>query len=452
MRNLILYLSIFLFIEVVLYWIMYDPYQLNFQLGYDINIGSVNIHFGVDGLSLFFIFLVSLLVPCCLLFNWKTSIFEATEYCICLFFMECVLIFVFTILDMLLFYIFFESILLPMFIFIGIFGSRKRRIHAAYLLFFYTLFGSLIMLGAIVLLYIHVGSTDIQFLQSIEFTFEREVLLWIAFFLSFSIKVPMYPFHIWLPEAHVEAPTEGSVLLAGVLLKMGSYGFLRILIPIFWNATIFFIPLIFILCSLAIVYTSFVTLRQIDLKRIIAYSSIAHMNVSILGLFALNIYSIVGSVFLMIGHGIISAALFFIIGILYDRYKTRLVKYYSGLVQMMPMFSVFFFIFILGNISFPGTCNFIGEILVFFGLSYLNLWLILVISIGIFLCTVYSMLLYNRVSFGYLNINNLINLFDLNKLEFFLLLPFVLFLLLWGIYPDLLISNLLLPSYNLIFV
>jgi len=452
MRTLILYVTLFIFFEVVFYWITYDPYQINFQLGYDISIKSTNIHFGVDSLSLFFIFLVSLLIPCCILFNWKTSILDVREYCICLFFMECVLIFVFSVLDILLFYIFFESILLPMFIFIGIFGSRKRRIHAAYLLFFYTLLGSLIMLGAIILLYVHVGSTDIQFLQSVEFTINRELLLWVAFFLSFSIKVPMYPFHIWLPEAHVEAPTEGSVLLAGVLLKMGSYGFLRILIPIFWNATIFFIPLVFILCSLAIVYTSFVTLRQIDLKRIIAYSSIAHMNISILGLFALNIYSIVGSVFLMIGHGIVSAALFFLIGILYDRFKTRLVKYYSGIVQILPLFSTFLFIFILGNVSFPGTCNFIGEVLIFFGLSYSNLWLIFVLSIGIFLCTVYSMLLYNRITFGYLNSNHLTHLFDINKLEFFLLLPFVLFLILWGIYPTLLINDLLLPSYTFIFI
>lgn len=452
MRTLILYVTIFIFFEVVFYWITYDPYQINFQLGYDISIRSTNIHFGVDSLSLFFIFLVSLLIPCCLLFNWKTSILDVKEYCICLFFMECVLIFVFSVLDVLLFYIFFESILLPMFIFIGIFGSRKRRIHAAYLLFFYTLFGSLVMLGAIILLYIHVGSTDIQFLQSVEFSINRELLLWIAFFLSFSIKVPMYPFHIWLPEAHVEAPTEGSVLLAGVLLKMGSYGFLRILIPIFWNATVFFIPLIFILCSLAIIYTSFVTLRQIDLKRIIAYSSIAHMNISILGLFALNIYSIVGSIFLMIGHGIISAALFFLIGIIYDRFKTRLVKYYSGIVQIMPLFSMFFFVFILGNISFPGTCNFIGETLIFFGLSYSNLWLVLVLSFGIFLCTAYSIILYNRTTFGYLNTTNLTYLFDISKLEFFLLLPFVLFLILWGIYPTLLIGDLLLPSYTFIFI
>lgn len=452
MRTLILYVTLFIFFEVVFYWITYDPYQINFQLGYDISIRSTNIHFGIDSLSLFFIFLVSLLIPCCILFNWKTSILDVKEYCICLFFMECVLIFVFSVLDILLFYIFFESILLPMFIFIGIFGSRKRRIHAAYLLFFYTLLGSLVMLGAIILLYIHVGSTDIQFLQSVEFTMNRELLLWAAFFLSFSIKVPMYPFHIWLPEAHVEAPTEGSVLLAGILLKMGSYGFLRILIPIFWNATIFFIPLVFILCSLAIVYTSFVTLRQIDLKRIIAYSSVAHMNISILGLFALNIYSIVGSIFLMVGHGIISAALFFLIGILYDRFKTRLVKYYSGIVQIMPLFAIFFFIFILGNISFPGTCNFIGETLIFFGLSYSNLWLVLVLSFGIFLCTVYSILLYNRTIFGYLNTSNLTYLFDMSKLEFFLLLPFILFLILWGVYPTLLIGDLLLPSYTFIFI
>lgn len=453
MRHLIFYLTIFIFIEVIFYWITYDPYQLNFQMGHDINIGSIELHFGIDSLSLFFIFLISLLIPACILFNFKNKIFNINEYCILLFLLECLLIFVFTVLDVLLFYISFESVLLPIVVFIGIFGSRERRIHAAYLLFFYTLIGSLLMLGAIIIIYVHVGSTDIQFLQSVEFSLDREIFLWVAFFISFSIKIPMYPFHIWLPEAHVEAPTEGSVILAGILLKMGSYGFLRILIPIFWNATIFFIPLIFLLCSLGIVYTSFVTLRQIDLKRIIAYSSIAHMNISILGLFAFNIYSIVGSIFLMIGHGIVSAALFFMIGMLYNRYKTRVIYYYSGIVQIMPLFSSFFFIFILGNISFPGTCNFIGEVLIFFGLCQVNLWLIIVISIGMFLCTVYSMLLYNRINFGYLNIDNkLYRSFDLTKLEFFLLVPFIFFLIVWGVFPGILIGDLLLPSYSYLFI
>lgn len=452
MRKYLLYLTLFIFIEVVFYWITYDPYQLNFQFGYDINFISINLHFGIDSLSLFFIFLISFLIPCCFLFNWKTTIININEYCICLFCMECVLIFVFSTLDIFLFYIFFESILIPMFIFIGIFGSRARKIHASYLLFFYTLFGSLVMLGSIILVQIHIGSTDIQFIQSVELSLQREIFLWIAFFLSFSIKIPMYPFHIWLPEAHVEAPTEGSVLLAGVLLKMGSYGFLRILFPILWNATVFFIPLIFVLCSLAIVYTSFVTLRQIDLKRIIAYSSIAHMNISILGLFTLNIYSIIGSIFLMISHGIISAALFFTIGILYDRYKTRLIKYYSGIVQIMPLFSVLYFLLILGNISFPGTCNFIGEVLIFFGLIGWNIWSILIISIGIFLCTVYSILIYNRIVFGYYNISNFTYLFDILKYEFFLLVPFIIFMFFFGVCPSVLLDDLLLPSYGFLFI
>lgn len=452
MRKYLLYLTLFIFIEVILYWIMYDPYQLNFQFGFSVDFVSTTIHFGVDGLSLFFIFLISFLVPCCFLFNWKTSIIDVREYCICLFFMECVLIFVFSVLDILLFYVFFESVLIPMFIFIGLLGLRERRIHASYLLYFYTLFGSLMMLGSLILVYIHIGSTDLQFLQGTEISLQREIFLWIAFFFSFSVKIPMYPFHVWLPEAHVEAPTEGSVLLAGILLKMGSYGFLRILVPMFWNATIFFIPLVFVLCSVAIVYTSFVTLRQIDLKRIVAYSSIAHMNISILGFFAMNIYSIVGSIFLMIGHGIVSAALFFMIGIIYDRYKTRLVKYYSGIVHLMPLFAVFFFFFILGNISFPGTCNFVGEVLIFFGLASSNWLSVLVLCVGIFLCTVYSMLLYNKIVFGYFNAFNFIYLLDMTRLEFFLLVPFVLLMFFLGISPYTLIGDILFPCYGFIFV
>lgn len=452
MRKHLLYLTLFIFIEVVLYWIMYDPYQLNFQFGFTVDLLSTSIHFGVDGLSLFFIFLISFLIPCCLLFNWNTCILDVYEYCICLFFMECVLIFVFSILDILLFYVFFESVLIPMFIFIGLQGLRERRIHASYLLYFYTLVGSLMMLGSLILVYIHIGSTDIQFLQSIEISLQREIFLWIAFFLSFSIKIPMYPFHIWLPEAHVEAPTEGSVLLAGILLKMGGYGFLRILVPIFWNATIFFIPLVFVLCSIAIVYTSLVTLRQIDLKRIIAYSSIAHMNISILGFFAMNIYSIVGSIFLMIGHGIVSAALFFVIGIVYDRYKTRLIKYYGGIIQFMPLFAVFCFFFILGNISFPGTCNFVGEVLIFFGLVSSNWLSVLVLCVGVFLCTVYSMLLYNKIIFGYYNMFNLVYLLDITKLEFFLLIPFVLLMFFLGISPYILLGDILFPCYGFLFI
>lgn len=452
MRKYFLYLSLFIFVEIVLYWIFYDPYQLNYQFGFEISLNSTHLHFGVDSLSLFFIFLISFLIPCCLLFNWNSGLTDKYEYCVCLFCMECILIFVFSISDLLLFYLFFESVLMPMFIFIGVIGLRNRRVHAAYLLFFYTLFGSLVMLGAIILLYLHIGSTDMQFLQSIEISLERELLLWFAFFLSFSIKIPMFPFHIWLPEAHVEAPTEGSVLLAGVLLKMGSYGFIRVLISILWNATIFFMPLVFVLSGIAVIYTSFVTLRQVDMKRIIAYSSVAHMNLSVIGLFVFNIYSVVGSIFLMIGHGLVSAALFFTIGVLYDRYKTRLVKYYSGIVQVMPLFSLLLFFFILGNISFPGTCNFIGEILIFFGLIISNIWSIIVLFIGIFICTVYSILMYNRLVFGYYNFNILTRLMDLSRTEFFVLLPFCIFVFLFGIIPSLFLDSLILPAYGLLFV
>lgn len=452
MRKYFLFLSLLIFFEVVMYWILYDPFQLTYQLGLNINLMSICMHIGVDGLSLFFIFLVSFLIPCCLLFNWNTYVFNITEYCICLFCMECILIFVFSVSDLLLFYLFFESVLMPMFIFIGVMGLRSRRIHAAYLLFFYTLFGSLFMLGSILFLYLHIGATDMQFLQATEMSFERELALWLAFFLSFSIKIPMFPFHIWLPEAHVEAPTEGSVLLAGVLLKMGSYGFIRVLVTVLWNATVFFIPFVFLLSALAIVYTSFVTIRQIDMKRIIAYSSVAHMNLSILGLFVFNIYSLVGSVFLMLGHGIVSAILFFAVGILYDRYKTRLIKYYSGLVQVMPLFSLLFLVAVLGNVSFPATCNFIGEVLIFFGLVIGNLWSVPVLFVGIFICTVYTFLMYNRIIFGFYNFGFLMKSLDLSRAEFFILLPFCILIFLLGLAPAMLIDNILFPLYGILFI
>jgi len=452
MRKCFLFLSLFIFLETIIYWGLYDPFQLSYQFGLNINLTSICIHIGIDGLSLFFIFLISFLIPCCILFNWNSPIINVNEYCICLFCIECILIFVFSVSDLLLFYLFFESVLMPMFIFVGIMGLRTRRIHAAYLLFFYTLIGSLFMLGSIVFLYLHIGTTDMQFLQAAEISFERELVLWLAFFLSFSIKIPMFPFHIWLPEAHVEAPTEGSVLLAGVLLKMGSYGFIRVLISILWGATIFFMPLVFLLSSMAIVYTSLVTLRQIDMKRVIAYSSIAHMNISVLGLFVLNIYSLVGSVFLMIGHGIVSAALFFMVGILYDRYKTRLIKYYSGLVQIMPIFSLLFLFAILGNVSFPATCNFIGEVLVFFGLIISNMWSVPILFSGIFICTVYSFLMYNHVVFGFYNFSHLTRLLDLNRAEFFVLLPFCIFIFLLGLIPSVVVDNLMFPLYGILFV
>jgi proton-translocating NADH-quinone oxidoreductase chain M len=437
-----LFSSLIIFFWANLLWIFFDPYQMTFQYLYSIRFFSMFFYFGIDGISLLFIYLTSFLIPCCILFNWNNTYHFIKEYILCLLSLEIVLISVFCVLDIILFYVFFESILIPTFIFIGIWGSRQRKIHAAYLLFFYTLFGSLLMLFSILILYSHSGTTDFQILWGTELSNIREKLLWLAFFFSFAIKIPMFPFHIWLPEAHVEAPTEGSVLLAGVLLKLGGYGFMRILIPIFFNANIYFLPFVFLLASIGILYTSFTTLCQIDLKRIIAYSSIAHMNIAVLGLFTLDLISSAGSVLLLLSHGIVSGGLFFMIGMLYDRYKTRLLKYYSGLVHLMPLFGTFFLLLILGNISLPGTSSFVGEFLIFCGLVTKSKWAFFISCIGVLLCTIYSIWLYNRIVFGLPRYEYYKNLFDLNRLEFNLISPFIVTMILIGIFPKPILSSL----------
>ena len=440
LKKYALQLSIILFLYSIFMWIFYDPYQLNNQFILHLDFFLNTFYFSIDSISLLFIILTTFLIPFCILFGWHNIYSYYKEYLICLFSIEIILLFVFSIMDIFLFYIFFESILIPMFILIGIWGSRKRKIHAAYLLFFYTLIGSFFMLISIILIYSYTSTTNIFIIYNTKFPFYREYLIWFFLFLSFSIKIPMFPFHIWLPEAHVEAPTEGSVILAGLLLKLGSYGFIRILIPFSIAKTFYFLPFIFLISSLGIIYTSFTTLRQIDLKRIIAYSSIAHMNIAILGLFSMNINSINGSILLMIGHGLVSSSLFFMIGILYDRFKTRIVQYYSGLVYNAPILITLFFFIIISNFSFPGSINFISEFLIILGiLENYNLYLFFIISIGIILCTLYSILLYNKVSFGLVtNYNIFIN--DLTRIEFFLFIPFILFIYGLGLYPNHLIQ------------
>ena len=307
---------------------------------------------------------------------------------------------VFCMLDLLLFYVFFESVLLPMFLIIGVWGSRERKIRAAYQFFLYTLIGSLFMLLAILLIYFQTGTTDLQVLFVSEFSLQRQFLLWFAFFASFAVKVPMIPVHIWLPEAHVEAPTSGSVILAGVLLKLGTYGFVRYSIPLFPDASVYFTPLVYTMSIIGIIYASLTTLRQIDLKKIIAYSSVAHMGFVTLGLFSLNIQGIEGALLLMLSHGFVASSLFLCIGVLYDRTHTRLVKYYGGLVHVMPLFSVFFLIFTMGNLSLPGTSSFVGEFLILVGVFQTNPFVATCAATGMILGGAYSIWLYNRVVFG----------------------------------------------------
>jgi proton-translocating NADH-quinone oxidoreductase chain M len=433
-------ISLIIFFIFNFIWILFDPFEASFQFVYFIDLFEYSFLFGIDGISIFFIYLSTFLIPLCLLFSFynmkQKSVSEIKRYQSFLFLTLFLLIFVFSALDILVFYIMFEIILIPFFILIGISSYRKRRIHASYLFFFYTLIGSFLMLVAIFSIYSYTGTSNIEVLLNNKYSFYRENIVWLTFFISFAIKIPMFPFHVWLPEAHVEAPTEGSVLLAGVLLKLGSYGFLRFLMPLFPNSTYYFSPLVILVSCLGIFYTSFVTLKQIDIKRIIAYSSVSHMNVCILGLFSFHSLGIAGSIHLMIAHGLVSGGLFFLVGMLYNRYHTKLLKYYSGLVYTMPLFSFFLFVFIVGNISFPLTSNFIGEFLIIVSLFLsFNYYALIFTVIGVFICTVYSLWLYNKLVFmipkyKYIKYTN-----DLSFLECSLLLIILFFVFWLGIYP-----------------
>nr|YP_011017696.1 NADH dehydrogenase subunit 4 [Dasysiphonia japonica]WQF69519.1 NADH dehydrogenase subunit 4 [Dasysiphonia japonica] len=441
------------FICSLLLWILFHTNTSFFQFTTTViwfPYFNFNYILGIDGISLFFILLTTFLISICILASWHSINYLVKEYLICFLFLEFCLIQVFCVLDLLLFYIFFESVLIPMFLIIGIWGSRNRKIRAAYQFFLYTLIGSFFMLVALIFIYVNIGTTDIQILWSISFSEKTQLLLWIAFFLSFAVKIPMVPFHIWLPEAHAEAPTAGSVILAGVLLKLGGYGFLRFSLPLFPQATIYYTPFIFTLSLIAIVYGSLTTLRQIDLKKIIAYSSISHMGFVTLGIFSLNINGIEGSIILMLGHGLVSSALFLCVGILYDRYKTRILKYYGGLVTVMPIFMIFFMFFSFANIGFPGTSNFIGEFLILLGIFQVNLFITFFSMAGVILSAGYSIWLLNRVGFSLLRTNYFVIFQDISRREFIILILLVVLVLWLGLYPNPFLSELHFSVLNLL--
>lgn len=405
---------------------------------------------GIDGLSLYLIILTTFLFPVCVLIAWSAVKIYTKEYFIALLLLESFLIAVFTLLDLLLFYIAFEATLLPMFFIVGIWGSRSRRINAAYQLFLYTLFGSVFMLIGILYIWYITGTTDYEILSRTAFTSTDQILLWLAFFLSFSVKIPMVPFHIWLPEAHVEAPTAGSVILAGILLKLGGYGFLRFSVALFPFATSFFSPFVISLSLLGIIYASLSTLQQVDLKKIIAYSSIAHMGFVTLGIFSLNVFGLEGSILLMLSHGIVSSGLFLCVGVLYDRFQTRLVRNYGGLVQTMPLFSAIFLILSLANLSLPLTSSFVGEIYVILG-AFQNSPITGFLScFSMVLGAAYSVWLANRICFGNVRVFSVISNFDLSRREFFILAPFVFLTFFLGIFPELILQTLHMTIVNLI--
>lgn len=392
--------------------------QRNNMYIYDFFVYNLNI----DVLSIFFIILTSLIMIICVLINWNLK-YKVREFLNLLYVINFMLLNVFLIFDLFLFYVYFEFILIPMFLLIGIWGSRERKIQAAYKFFIYTLFGSLFMIIAILNIYYHFGTCDLQILQLQSISEIRQIIIAICFMIAFSVKVPMFPVHLWLPEAHVEASTTGSVILASILLKLGTYAILRFMVPLFPAGLLYISPFLFLFALLSIIYASLSALRQTDLKRIVAYSSIAHMNFVILGIFSMTLQGIEGSLFLMFSHALVSSALFISVGFLYDRYKTRIIVYYSGLAQLMPVFSLILFLFILSNFSFPGTSSFVGEFLVLISCLNTNNVVGFWAATSICLSVAYSLWFFNRICFGNLNDKFLFNFSDITLREFAILLP-----------------------------
>jgi proton-translocating NADH-quinone oxidoreductase chain M len=411
---------------------------------------NLSYSFGIDGISIFFFFLSSLLIFICILFVWNEINYK--NYALTLLIIELFLLIIFSVLDLFIFYIFFEAILIPMYLMIGFWGSRERKIRAAYLFFFYTLGGSIMMLIGILYIYSVTGTLNLEYLLAWNFTQTEQLFLWLAFFLSFASKIPMFPFHIWLPEAHVEAPTVGSVLLAGILLKLGVYGFLRFSLTLFPEASFFFSPLVYLLSLIGILYASMTAIRQTDLKRIVAYSSIAHMNLVTLGIFSFNTLGIEGAIIQSISHGFVSGGMFLLVGILYDRYHSRFLYYYGGLVHMMPIYAVFFLIFTMANIALPGTSSFVGEFLLLTSIYKTNVITCVISALGVILCGGYSLWLYNRVIFGNLKIDYTLKFTDMNFREFSALIPLLFFIFVMGLYPSFFSSFIHLASSSLSFI
>ncbi|MBS7546344.1 NADH-quinone oxidoreductase subunit M [Ancylobacter oerskovii] len=389
---------------------------------------------GIDGISMPFVVLTTLLMPMCILASWESIHSRVKEYMICFLVLETLMIGTFSALDLLQFYIFFEGGLIPMFLIIGIWGG-KRRIYATFKFFLYTLAGSVLMMLAIMAMYWQAGTTDIRVLLTHAFPPGMQIWLWLAFFASFAVKMPMWPVHTWLPDAHVEAPTAGSVILAGILLKMGGYGFLRFSLPMFPDASLYFAPLVYTLSVVAIIYTSLVALMQEDIKKLIAYSSVAHMGFVTMGIFTMTQEGIQGAVFQMVSHGFVSGALFLCVGVVYDRMHTREIAAYGGLVHRMPVYATFFMVFTMANVGLPGTSGFIGEFLTMLAAFGRNSWVAFFAATGVIFSAAYALWLYRRVIFGPLEKESLKDILDVNRRELASLVPLLFFTILFGVWP-----------------
>jgi len=438
-RSAALITSLATFVISLILWVRFDPTKAGFQFEEKLAwVPALNIgyHMGIDGISLFFVLLSTLLTPICILSSWEAVQTRVKEYMIAFLVLETFMVGMFCALDLALFYVFFEGVLVPMFLIIGVWGGH-RRVYAAFKFFLYTLLGSVLMLLAIIAIYWQIGTTDLPTaFEKLNLPFQWQFWLWLAFFASFAVKVPMWPVHTWLPDAHVEAPTAGSVILAGVLLKMGGYGFLRLSIPLLPEATQYFAPMIFGLSVVAVIYTSLVALVQEDMKKLIAYSSVAHMGFVTIGIYVMNVQGVQGGIFQMLSHGIVSAALFLCVGVVYDRMHTREISAYGGLVHRMPRYAFVFMFFTLASVGLPGLSGFVGEFLVLVGTFKANTWVAFLAATGMILGAAYALWLYRKIIFGELTKDTLKAILDMSPREVAVFLPLVLIVLWMGIYPN----------------
>ena len=431
----------------------FDAHNPGFQFVEETSwLAGLKYKMGVDGISVLFVMLTTGLMPLVILASWKIES-RVKEYFACFLLLETLMIGVFCALDMMLFYVFFEAGLIPMYVIIGVWGG-KRRVYAAFKFFLYTLLGSVLMLLAMIWMWREAGTTDIEILLTHHFDPQAQTWLWLAFFASFAVKMPMWPVHTWLPDAHVEAPTAGSVVLAAILLKMGGYGFIRFSLPMFPNASAYFADFVFALSVIAIIATSLIALVQEDMKKLIAYSSVAHMGFVTMGIFAANQQGLDGALFQMISHGFISGALFLCVGVIYDRMHTREIAAYGGLVNRMPIYAAIFLLFTMGNVGLPGTSGFVGEFLTMAGGFRANTWVAFGAAFGVILSAGYALWLYRRVAFGELTKASLADIQDVDRREFWIFVPLIAGALILGFYPALALDIIspsvehLLENYN----
>lgn len=453
MKKVALFITLLNFVVSLVLWGEFDSNSSQYQFTAEfIQLSFCHFNIGIDGLSLYFVLLTTFTMPICILASWENIRHNLKYFLIAFLMVETFLIAFFVVLDLLLFYVFFESVLVPLFLVVGIWGASETRIRASFLLFLYTLFGSLFMLLAFLVIIYNVGTSDLQMISLADISFESQKILWLAIFLSFAIKTPLIPFHMWLPRAHVEAPLAGSIVLAGLILKLAVYGFLRILIPLLPEATSYFSPLVQTIAVITLVYSSLTTLRQTDFKCLVAYSSIAHMSVVVAGIFSNTVQGIEGGIMLSIAHGFVSPALFMLVGgVLYDRYHTRVIRYYRGMTTYMPIFATMFFVFTIANAGTPTTRNWVGEFLSLNGTFMRSPVVGLLMSTGIVFSAGYSIWLFNRICFGanssYLSYTN-----DVTRREYMVLLTLLIPTIVFGIWPNIILNDLHYSVSTLLYV